>query len=116
MDESLKLFDEMINIEFFHKTPFIVFFNKRDLFEEKIVRKSIKVVFPDYDGPPNSAEESGEFIIDKYINRSRINLTKRPIYTHKTTATDTQLVRIVFQNVAEIILTEILSETGLNWW
>ena len=114
MDESLKLFDEMINIEYFHKTPFIVFFNKRDLFEEKVRRKSIKTVFPDYDGPEFSAEESGEFIIDKYINRSRIKMTKRPIYTHKTTATDTQLVRIVFQNVAEIILTEILSETGLN--
>ena len=113
MDESLKLFDEMINIEYFHKTPFIVFFNKRDLFEEKVRRKSIKTVFPDYDGPEFSAEESGEFIIDKYINRSQIKMTKRPIYTHKTTATDTQLVRIVFQNVTEIILTEILSETGL---
>ena len=42
MDESLKLFDEMINIEYFHKTPFIVFFNKRDLFEEKVKRKSIR--------------------------------------------------------------------------
>ena len=82
-------FDNITNIGFFHKTSFIVIFNKRNLFEEKILRKSVKVVFPGYDGPPHSAEESGEVIIDKYINGSRINLTKPPIYTHQTMATDT---------------------------
>jgi len=39
---------------------------------------------------------------------------KRHIYTHVTTATDTELVKYVFNSVAEIILNEILRETGLN--
>ena len=60
---SQQLFDDIVNNEFFLKTPFIMFFNKFDLFEEKIKRKRINVIFPDYDGPPFSAEEAGAFII-----------------------------------------------------
>ena len=48
MQESLTLFNEMVNNKNFEDMPFIVFFNKRDLFEEKIKKKSIAVAFPNY--------------------------------------------------------------------
>ena len=48
MQESLRLFNDMVNHKNFENMPFIVFFNKKDLFEEKIKKKSIAVAFPNY--------------------------------------------------------------------
>ena len=48
MQESLNLFEDIVNNEFFAEMPFIVFFNKKDLFEEKVRDKSIRVAFPTY--------------------------------------------------------------------
>ena len=48
MQESLSLFNEMVNNSYFSEMPFIVFFNKKDLFEEKIKTKSITLAFPEY--------------------------------------------------------------------
>ena len=59
-------------------------------------------------------EDASEFIIDKFLSENRTSSNKRHIYTHMTTATDTELVKYVFNSVAEIILNEILRETGLN--
>ena len=112
--QSLKLFEEMVNGIHLGKKPFIVFFNKRDLFEEKVQRKSIHCAFPDYNGAPNDVHETSDFIVDKYLSQSQLDATKRPLYPHLVTATDTQLVKFVFSGVAEIILNDILRETGLN--
>ena len=39
MQESLTLFKDIVNNDYFSEKPFIVFFNKRDLFEEKVRTK-----------------------------------------------------------------------------
>lgn len=36
MDESLRLFEETVSNKYFQNTSFILFLNKRDLFEDKI--------------------------------------------------------------------------------
>lgn len=114
MVESLKLFEETVNGAHLCKKPFIIFFNKRDLFEEKILRKSIHCAFPDYKGEPYSVHDSSDFIVEKYLSQSKADAGKRAMYPHLVTATDTQLVKFVFSGVAEIILNDILRETGLN--
>ena len=114
MDDSLKLFDDTVNGLHLRKKPFICFFNKHDLFEDKVKRKSIQCAFPDYKGDPHSVLESGAFIINKFTDMDKYGRGKRPIYTHLVTATDTQLVKFVFTGVAEIILNDILRETGLT--
>ena len=43
MQESLQLFATVVNNEFLKLKPFILFFNKKDLFEEKITKKNITV-------------------------------------------------------------------------
>ena len=43
MHDSLQLFRKIVNDEFLKQKPFIMFFNKSDLFREKIVKKSLKV-------------------------------------------------------------------------
>ena len=115
MKESLKLFGDTANGIHLSKKPFIIFFNKRDLFEEKVRKKSIHCAFPDYDGEKHSILESSDFIVEKYLSqREDDKHEERPMYPHLVTATDTQLVKFVFTGVAEIILNDILKETGLN--
>ena len=43
MQESLKLFDSICNNKYFVNTAFILFLNKKDSFEEKVVRSSIRL-------------------------------------------------------------------------
>merc|ERR1712038_2154980 len=69
MQESLNLFNEMVNNSYFSEMPFIVFFNKKDLFEEKIKKKSITLAFPEYrgkNGQMHDDEDSSGFIIDTF--------------------------------------------------
>lgn len=50
MEESLKLFESIINNKWFLETSVILFLNKKDLFEEKISKFSLTICFPDYPG------------------------------------------------------------------
>jgi len=112
MYESMELFDEIANNQYFKNTPFIIFFNKHDLFLEKISKKGIKEIFPEYQGSDNSPNDSLDFLIEKYLSLSKTSRKKRHLYTHTTTATDTQLINKVFGDVAEIILNDVLNRIG----
>ena len=114
MVDSLKLFEETVNGIHLRNKPFILFFNKHDLFEEKVKKKSIQCAFPYYRGEPHSVHDSGAHIMSKFMETDKYGKGKRPIYTHLVTATNTQLVKFVFTGVAEIILNDILRETGLT--
>jgi len=48
LQESLRLFGELLNSVWLKHTPFILLLNKRDLFEEKIKRQDLSISFPDY--------------------------------------------------------------------
>ena len=50
MEESLKLFESVINNKWFIETSVILFLNKKDLFEEKIGVSSLTLCFPEYTG------------------------------------------------------------------
>lgn len=113
MTESISLFETIINNDYFKLKPIITFFNKKDLFEEKIRRKGIKQSFPAYNGPVHSFEESTNFIVNEYINKSLTPKSKRSIYTHLTTATDTNLVKSVFQYVMDIVMNMVLDQYGI---
>jgi len=56
MQESLKLFDSICNNKWFGDTSIILFLNKKDLFEEKILRSPLTICFSEYTG----AQEYGE--------------------------------------------------------
>jgi len=110
MQESLNLFNEMVNNSYFSEMPFIVFFNKKDLFEEKIKTKSINLAFPTYQGT-NDLTEASQFIIDNFLDQMQRKQDK--IYTHLTTATDTNNVKFIFASVGDMILKEVLKHAGL---
>lgn len=53
MAESLDLFDEIVNGNWFKNTHVMLFLNKVDLFKKKIQHTDLNVCFPDYDGKYN---------------------------------------------------------------
>jgi len=110
MKESLQLFDEICNSPWFAETAFILFLNKKDLFEEKIKTEDgaagLKEIFPDYSGAKDY-KEGATFIENMFKEK---NTSNRVIYTHQTCAIDTRNVEIVFSAVRETLLNEVLEE------
>ena len=129
MLEAEKLFGEMLNNVFFRETPFIVFFNKLDLFKEKFRKVSLAEAYKEY-SPPIEVKTDGareEHALWVFI-RNQIPLncvssrdcvttqfksknlnTDRKIYDFLTTATDTDLVNNVMTAVQTIIFKDILT-------
>ena len=50
MVDSIVLFENMVNHELLVKKSFILFLNKKDIYEEKIRKKHIVDYFPNYKG------------------------------------------------------------------
>jgi len=111
MHESLKLFKEICNSRWFIDTAMILFLNKRDLFEVKIKSIDLSCTFEDYKGGCNY-ENAVAFIKDRFLSQNEN--PKKHIYTHVTCATDTGHIQIVFNSVKDIILHQILDDSGFG--
>jgi GTPase SAR1 family protein len=101
MVESLILFDEVCNSRYFQEKDIILFFNKVDLFKEKIERQDLKISFENYKGGCNF-DNALKFIEREFKDRNQDE--GKEIYTHFTCATDTNNVASVFGDVKDIIL------------
>ena len=110
MEESMNLFDDIVNNKFFNRKSFIIFFNKKDLFEEKIRTKAIKEYFPDFEGDEQSFTQTSDFLIKKYLSKNKGEEKSRTLYPYLTTGTDTEAVKYVFCTVADIILAQCLGQ------
>ena len=66
MIESLDLFDGICNNRLLRKKSMMLFLNKIDLFEIKILSSPLKCYFPDYNGPDGSSKEAISFIKSKF--------------------------------------------------
>ncbi|CAO2617168.1 Guanine nucleotide-binding protein G(i) subunit alpha-1 [Lemmus lemmus] len=100
MHESMKLFDSICNNKWFTDTSIILFLNKKDLFEEKIKKRS------------NTYEEAAAYIQCQFEDLNKRKDTKE-IYTHFTCATDTKNVQFVFDAVTDVIIKNNLKDCGL---
>ena len=56
MKESLELFGTILQYPWFKKKSIILFLNKTDLFDEKIISSNIRDYFPRYKGAPGDAD------------------------------------------------------------
>lgn len=114
--ESLNLFEEIVNLEWFEKTSMILFLNKRDLFEKKIQKVSLTVCFgEDYDTSKYADldyEAGCQYLQMQFEDRNR-NPQGHSIYTHFTTATDKGNVSHVFDAVKDIVIRASLDQAGL---
>lgn len=109
MEESLTLFDSVVNSRWFSRCSVILFLNKIDIFIEKLNDSPLEKYFPDYTGG-NDANKAAKYILWRFTKMNRSGL---PIYPYITQATDTNNIKLVFVVVRESILTNILQDSGL---
>eukprot|EP00483_Globobulimina_turgida_P011789 UN11811 len=104
MAEEINLFDQICNSRWFKDTAFILFLNKRDLFEEKYKINKIPLTecFNDWKGDQSFYEQAMTFIKTKYLERNQ-NVQKQ-IYTHFTCATDRDNVLNLFNDVQQVVI------------
>jgi hypothetical protein len=117
MEETLNLFDEICNSRWFKNTAVILFLNKRDVFQKKILEVPITEcpVFTSWayenEGDVHDYEKCTVLIGETFTQKNRN--TEKEIYTHVTCATDTDNIAIVFDAVKDIIIRKSLGEAGL---
>ena len=111
MHESMKLFDSICNNKWFEQTSIILFLNKKDLFEAKVVKSPLTICFPEYRGP-STFQEAATYIQFQFENLNKKKDTKE-IYTHFTCATDTGNIQFVFDAVTDVIIKNNLRDCGL---
>lgn len=133
MSESLILFETIVLSKWFQRSSIILFFNKIDLFAEKIKRIPLANYFPEYAGKDDFGKAC-KFMIWRFQQANKPNL---PLYPHLTCATDTDqsrraevylcvsnddtntisltilLVRAVFTSVKDTLLNNALRDTGM---
>lgn len=110
LEESKALFKTIVTSEWFHNSSVILFLNKLDLFEEKILYgpNLLKDVFIDYGDNERDPTLAAEFIMNMFYKMEPNLFRKRVIYSHFTCATDTKNIKLVFQAVKETILEQML--------
>jgi GTPase SAR1 family protein len=111
MRESMLLFDEICNSRWFFDTSVILFLNKIDLFKTKIQHTDLKVCFEDYTGGLDF-DNASAFIKQKYLDLNK-HKEQKTIYCHFTCATDTDVMKKVFESIKDIILQKSLANSGL---
>uniref|UniRef100_A0A8D0DWJ4 Guanine nucleotide-binding protein subunit alpha n=1 Tax=Salvator merianae TaxID=96440 RepID=A0A8D0DWJ4_SALMN len=128
MQESLDLFRTILELPWFWNSSIILFLNKVDILEEKIMISDLKSFFPEFPGPKQDAAAAKQFILNMYLDifqqffspdsNDNVNPyvdTSRPriLYPHYTCATDTQNISTVFEDIRDAVLAAYLDEFNL---
>ncbi|CCE65950.1 hypothetical protein TPHA_0N01690 [Tetrapisispora phaffii CBS 4417] len=110
MHESIMLFNTLVNSQWFRDTPFILFLNKTDLFEEKVKRVPIRKYFPSYQGKLGDSKEGIKYFENIFLG---LNKTNKPIYVKRTCATDTETMKFVLSAVTDLIIQQNFKKSGI---
>ena len=110
IDESFALFESLCNAQWFINTPFILFLNKVDLLERKLPLSPFQNHFPDYSKDPRDVGQVLDYFEETLL---KLNRTRKPIYVHRTCATDTDTMRFVLNAVTDMMIQHNLKLSGL---
>ncbi|KAJ6451199.1 heterotrimeric G protein alpha subunit 4 [Mycena sanguinolenta] len=117
MQDAMTIWDSICHSQWFKQTSIILFLNKNDIFQQKVMTSDIKNFFPDFDGEPRSVT-AGHTYFKKRFGRLAVKAGRakeREIYIHITTATDTELLRVVMAAVEELLtITSIVLRDNLS--
>lgn len=102
LELSLEIFQEVLRYPGFDRTSIIVFLNKTDVLEQRILTSDLEKYFPDYTGPKRDATSATRYIQERFQKIAR--LENKSVYFHETCATDTQKTKFVFTAVRDDIL------------
>jgi hypothetical protein len=101
MHESLSLFADIVKNPIFKRTPIFIFLNKKDLFEEMIPKTSLKVCFPEYNGPDGEVLPALDYIKKKYETVMAEHCPGKPVYIHVIAARIRMDMKVAFGDVKE---------------
>ena len=111
IQEALALFEEICNSRWFEDTSIILFLNKRDLFEEKIAKKTMESMEMWKDCTAGNDPTKGiEYLKKRFLAP---NKTPKDVYATATCATDTKNVEFVF-NSCEYNIEKKLTRRWIN--
>ncbi|XP_026579823.1 guanine nucleotide-binding protein subunit alpha-15-like [Pseudonaja textilis] len=125
MRESLDLFRTILELPWFWNTSIILFLNKVDILEEKILTSDLAAYFPTFPGPKQDVHAAKGFILEMYSDifhqfldgslcgSSPSAFRPRFLYHHYTCATDTQNICAVFTDIKDAVLASYLEEFSL---
>jgi len=102
LEESLRLFGEMTDSQFFKPASWILFLNKSDIFKAKIDKFPISNYFTDCKA--TNYDQSVDYIKQKY----EAQFKGSRLYVHATCAIDSQNCRKIFNVVKDTILIHAL--------
>ena len=100
MMSSLDYFNKLTKIASLRSTPFVVFLNKLDLFEEKLTSKPFRDYVPSYSG---SLDPSS---VCSYVASEFVRLDERPnasLRIYKTNAVDRDSFKATMDSMAQWI-------------
>eukprot|EP01128_Nolandella_sp_AFSM9_P005114 TRINITY_DN2427_c0_g1_i2.p1 TRINITY_DN2427_c0_g1~~TRINITY_DN2427_c0_g1_i2.p1 ORF type:complete len:386 (-),score=100.71 TRINITY_DN2427_c0_g1_i2:248-1294(-) len=107
MLESLNLYEQLSGLKWFTETPFILFLNKSDLFQTKIVDKPLHHYFADISEEDGSNYEAGmEYVRQKYEEAFNGSI----MYPFTTNALDTENCSRVFESIKDNVLFQNLAQ------
>ncbi|XP_065886456.1 guanine nucleotide-binding protein G(q) subunit alpha-like isoform X1 [Dysidea avara] len=109
MEESKALFETIITYPWFQKSSFVLFFNKTDILEEKIMHSDLADYFPAYTGPTKDHKAARIFVRDMFIQAAPPQRATQ-MYPHFTCATDTENIKRIFEDVRAHILQGHISD------
>jgi len=122
LEESLRVWGELLNdSNTFDDACIVLFLNKADLFGEICYDTPIKKCLPNYPGGI-SEDEQYEYIKNLYLSRvkSKQRLSTRGslpqtrnVFTHKTCATNTDQIKVIFHAVNQYVIKKALIKAGL---
>ncbi|KAF8180779.1 heterotrimeric G protein alpha subunit A [Mycena galopus ATCC 62051] len=110
MQESLVLFDNIINSRWFLRTSIILFLTEFDAFKAKISKVPLCQYFPEYIGG-SDLQNATRFILWRFIQANRARLS---VYPHLTRSSDTQNLHLIMAAVKETILQNALKDSGIR--
>eukprot|EP00924_Labyrinthula_sp_SR-Ha-C_P016842 maker-scaffold_6-snap-gene-16.16-mRNA-1 protein AED:0.08 eAED:0.08 QI:473/1/1/1/1/1/2/168/462 len=130
MIDSMELFQTTITNPDLEKVGWIIFFNKSDLYKEKLNKVPIRDIenelFLDFEGPYcplgideehkdfKEAHDAGiKYFQGKFQTMLREAGGKRAFFSHVTCAMDQHNVHVVFQLTKKIVLRDLMTEHGM---
>lgn len=99
MKESIKLFGEITNSQWFKNSVIILFLNKIDSFKEKLEYSPLKSLFPDYNGG-SDYNKAMNYIEEQY---TKVYGGEKKLYVRHTCALDTENIQHIFLSIKESI-------------
>mmetsp|Transcript_12770 Transcript_12770/g.14655 ORF Transcript_12770/g.14655 Transcript_12770/m.14655 type:complete len:363 (-) Transcript_12770:1337-2425(-) len=115
--ETLDLFETMANSKWFSQTTMILFLNKADLLEEKLVNRRIPLnVSGEFPDAPDTFElrEAVSWLEQKFFERLSAKNRGQFFFPHLTTALDEANVKVVLEACKKTILKDTLRK--LNFY